>query len=88
MGMAIRVEAIYENGVLRPIGDVPLYDDERVTLTIEPHDADFDHEYLAQCQAEVAKSGKPALTPEQLQELLKDDKGSWADLIIQERGEY
>ena len=88
MGMTIQVEAIYKNGVLRPVGEVPLYEEERVTLTIEPHDDDLDHEYLAECQAEVAKSGKPALTPEQLQELLLDDKSSWAELIIQERGEY
>lgn len=88
MGMTIKVEAVFEDGVLRPVGKVPLYNSERVTLIIEPHDEDIDHEYLAQCQAEVAKSDKPALTPEQLQELLKDDKSSWADLIIQERGEY
>ena len=86
--MIIQVEAIYENGVLRPVGKVPLYDAERVTLTIEPHDDDIDHEYLAQCQAEVDKSSKPALTVEEIRELLKDDTSSWADLIIQERGEY
>lgn len=86
--MTIQVEAIYQNGVLRPVGEVPLYEEERVTLTIEPHDDDLDHEYLAQRQAEVAKSGKPALTPEQLQESLKNDMSSRADLIIQERGEY
>jgi len=85
---AIRVEAIFEDGVLRPLGDVPLYEGERVSLTIEPHDDDLDHAYFAQCQAEVAKSAKPALTPEECQELLKDDKSCWADLIIQERGEY
>lgn len=86
--MIIQVEAIYENGVLRPVGQVPLFNAERVTLTIKPHDDDLDHEYLAKCQAEVAKRSKPALTPEELQELLKDDTSSWADLIIQERGEY
>ena len=86
--MIIQVEAIYENGVLRPVGKVPLHDAERVTLTIEPHDDDIDHEYLAQCQAEVDKSTSPVLTVEEIRELLKDDKSSWADLIIQERGEY
>ena len=86
--MIIQVEAIYENGVLRPVGTVPLHDAERVTLTIEPHDDDIDHEHLAQCQAEVDKSTSPVLTVEEIRELLKDDKSSWADLIIQERGEY
>ena len=80
MGMIIRVEAIFEDGVLRPVGAVPLYEGQRVTLTIARHEVDLVHA--------LAKREKPALTPEQLQELLKDDTSSWADLIVQERGEY
>ena len=34
MGMIIRVEAIFEDCVLQPVGDVPLYEGRRVTLTI------------------------------------------------------
>jgi predicted DNA-binding antitoxin AbrB/MazE fold protein len=34
--MAITVEAIYENGVLKPIQPLPLKENEKVRLTIEP----------------------------------------------------
>ena len=34
--MALTVEAIYENGVLKPKEPLPLREHERVTLTIQP----------------------------------------------------
>ncbi len=34
--MSIQLEAVYENGVFRPLQPVPLSARERVTLTIEP----------------------------------------------------
>jgi len=34
--MAITVEAIYESGVLRPVGPLPLREHERVQVTIQP----------------------------------------------------
>jgi predicted DNA-binding antitoxin AbrB/MazE fold protein len=34
--MPITVEAIYENGVLKPTGPLPLQEHEKVRLTIEP----------------------------------------------------
>lgn len=43
--MAITVEAIYENGVLRPVQDLPLAEHERVRVTVEtqtPRKADGD----------------------------------------------
>lgn len=86
--MTIRVEAIYENGVLRPVGAVPLFSGERVGLTLEPVDDSLDHEYLAQCQAEHAKRGGVATSIEEIQERWKDVPGCFADLIIQERGEH
>ena len=84
----IQVEAVFENGVLRPVEEIPLYNGERVTLAIEPHDEDMNHEFLAKCQADDAKRGGPAMTAEEVQEMLKHDTSSWADLIIQERGEH
>ena len=86
--MTIRVEAIVENGVLRPVDPIPLYNQERVVLTIEPLDQDIDHEYLAQCQADRTKPGGVARTIEEIQERWKDVPGSFADLIIQERGDH
>jgi len=84
--MTIHVEAIYKDGVFHPVERVALYDEERVTLVIEPLDDGYDHEYLAQCQAESAKRDKPAPTAEEIQERLKDVPGSFSDTIIQERG--
>ena len=34
--MPINVEAIYENGLLKPTEPLPLQEDERVRVTIEP----------------------------------------------------
>jgi predicted DNA-binding antitoxin AbrB/MazE fold protein len=34
--MAITVEAVYENGVLKPVQTLPLKEHERVRLTVEP----------------------------------------------------
>jgi predicted DNA-binding antitoxin AbrB/MazE fold protein len=34
--MAITIEAIYENGVLRPARALPLKEHEKVTVTIQP----------------------------------------------------
>ena len=34
--MAITVEAVYENGVLKPATPLPLQEAERVRITIEP----------------------------------------------------
>ncbi len=34
--MTITVEAVYENGVLRPTEPLPLKEHEKVTVTIEP----------------------------------------------------
>ena len=34
--MTTRVEAVFENGVFRPVHSVPLAERQRVTLTIDP----------------------------------------------------
>ena len=34
--MAITIEAIYENGVLKPIRPLPLQEHDKVAVTIEP----------------------------------------------------
>ena len=36
--MTTRVEAVFENGVFRPVRSVPLAEHQRVTLTIDPDD--------------------------------------------------
>ena len=88
--MTTRVEAVYEGGVLHPAEPLALAEHERVTITIEPlDDLDdlIDHAYLAHCRADLAKRDKPALSAEEVRELLKNVQGSFSDLIIKERGE-
>jgi predicted DNA-binding antitoxin AbrB/MazE fold protein len=36
--MGTRIEAVFENGVFRPVRAVPLAERQRVTLTVEPDD--------------------------------------------------
>ena len=86
--MTIRVEATYEDGVLRPVEPVPLYNQERVILTLEPLDDSLDREYLTQCHADRAKRRGVPRTIAEIQERWKDVPGSFADLIIQERGDH
>ena len=38
-----------------------LYNDERVTLLIEPHDDNLDHEYLGACRNEILPISDPGL---------------------------
>ena len=87
--MVTRVEAIYEDGALHPVEPLAFAEHERVTITIEPngdlHDL-IDHEFMAQCRAEVAKMDYiPTL--EETQELLRSVPGSFADEIVRARGD-
>ena len=86
--MTIRVEAIYDNGVLRPVEPIPVYDQERVTLTLEPLDDSLDHEYLVRCQAEQASQRRAPRSIAEIQARWKNIPGSFADLIIEERGDH
>ncbi len=83
--MSTRVEAIYEDGVLRPVTRLGLMEHERVTITVEPLDDDLDHEYVARCRAELAGLDRlPTL--KETQDLLRGVPGSFAQEIIRARG--
>ena len=83
--MTIKVEAIYDNGVFRPVRRVALYNQERVTILIETLDDFLDHEFLAKGQTELAKMDHIP-TVEETRELLRDVPGSFADEIVKARG--
>jgi len=84
--MTTRIEAIYEQGVLRPVEPLALPEHERVTITLEGFDDEVDHEYTAECRAEVATWDRiPVL--EETQELLRSVPGSFAEEIIRSRGD-
>ena len=84
--MANRVEAIYENGALRPLQPLELAEHERVTLDILPSDPDLDldHAFLARCRAEVA--GVERMSLEQIQAMLSGMTGTFEEAIDEERG--
>ena len=83
--MSTRIDAIYEDGVLRTVTPLGLTEHEHVTITVEPLDDDIDHEYVAQCRVELAALDRfPTL--EETQELLRGVPGSFADEIIRARG--
>lgn len=98
--MSNRVEAIYEGGVLHPLEPLPFAEHERVAITVdslaaslsapasqpdEP-DADVDYAFTARCRQDVARMGY-SRTLEETRRLLSHVPGSFADLIIEERGD-
>ena len=84
--MSTRVEAIYENGVLRPVEPLPFAEHEHVTITIDPLEDDIDHKFIAQCRAELGQLEQwPNI--EETREMLRTVPGSFAEEIIRSRGE-
>ena len=86
------IDAVYENGVLRPLEPVTLDENAQVRVFVYPagQDADIDdlidHEAMEEARREVAKMGR-IRTIEETREMLRDVPGSFADTIIEERGE-
>ncbi len=85
--MSKQIEAIYENGVLRPLVPLSLEEHQRVTITIaedsEEEEDLFDPAFTRWC-AEQAKSA-PSL--EEVRQALSKIQGSMADVVIAERDE-
>ncbi len=90
--MVQQVEAVYENGVLRPLQPLHLKEAEKVLVSISPGPADLrsatlDHQFVAYARAEVAEMAKVP-TLEDVQQQLSTIKGSMSEFIISERGDY
>ena len=89
--MVQQVEAIYENGVLRPLQPLELKEAERVHVSVSPSpsaiadDDTIDHALIAYANARVASLARiPSL--EQVRASLSRIQGSMAETIIAERG--
>ncbi len=91
--MLTQIDAVFENGLLRPLKPLALAENERVRLTLarasdeeesDEEDDLIDHEYMAACAAEADFS----ITLEQVRAALSGIKGSLDDAIDQDRGEY
>ena len=90
--MVQQVEAIYENGILRPLHPLNLKESEHVQLSVSPKVPDalddmVDHTLLAYAKARVA-SLESIPTHEEVRASLSKMKGSMSKTIISERGEY
>lgn len=84
--MATRnVEMIYENGILRPLEPLSLQEGQHITVPV-PQQGE-DDEFLAGLYAELDKLDRiPTL--DEVRQMTAGIKGSFADFIIAERGEY
>ena len=87
--MIKQVEAIYENGVLRPLEPLPLAERERVTVMIgigsdQPKHSHPDVEFIERATRELA-SVDSIPTLEEVRQMLSKHKKSWADYIMAER---
>ncbi len=84
--MPRQVEAVYENGLLRPLEPLTLEEHQRVTVIIEdaprdPVESWIDHEYYAALEAFVEPD--PAL--EAVREALSSISGNLSDAVRAER---
>ena len=89
--MTNHVDAVYENGVLRPLEPLPLEEHQRVRVTISSISGDslaslVDQSFLEQARKEVAAAGYIP-THEEVREMTAKDAGSWSEAIIAEREE-
>jgi predicted DNA-binding antitoxin AbrB/MazE fold protein len=80
------IDAIYENGVLRPLVPLDLAEREQVSVIVESGGGEewLDQEALAWASEE----GDPTVSLEDVRRRLAKVKGSLSDVVIAERGEY
>ena len=88
--MKQQVDAVYENGVFRPLTPVALGESQKVTLTFadaDPALAFLDSELIERARAEVAAL-EHVPTIEEVRARLATIPGSMAETVIEERGEF
>ena len=89
--MTKQVEAVYENGLLRPLEPLPLAEQQHVQVTISDLAPDalasiIDHSFLEKARREVEAAGYIP-THEEVRGMTAKDPTSWAEAIIAERRE-
>ena len=89
--MTNHVDAVYENGVLRPLGPLPLEEHQRVKVTIFSISDDalaslVDRSFLEQARNEVAAAGRIS-THEEVRRMTATDLSSWSAAIAADREE-
>jgi predicted DNA-binding antitoxin AbrB/MazE fold protein len=84
--MIVRVEAVYENGILRPLEPLALSEHQRVVVTLSDATSPrrrADEEYLAAVREQVAKEGPPPGLDEVRRRLAKITGSMSADFIAE-----
>ncbi len=89
--MPNHVDAVYENGVLRPLERLPLEEHQRVRVTISSLSGDslaslIDRGFLEQARQEVANA-RDIRAHEEIRNLTAKDPSSWSEAIIADRAE-
>ena len=88
--MPLRVEAVYEKGVLRPLQPLDLKEHERVVVSVvkatAPDGPKLDVEYLEKTKRELQQTG-PAPGLAEVRRRLAKIPGSMAADVIADRGE-
>jgi len=84
--MIKEVDAVYENGVLRPVEALPFAEQQRVRVTVSPAADEnwIDTEFMTACAADA----DPSVTLEQVRTVLSKIPGSMDGAIGEDRGEY
>ena len=86
--MSKQIEAIYENGVLRPLVPLSLDEHQRVMITIADDSVEeedlFDPAFTRWC----AEQSHNAPSLEEVRQALSKIQGSMADIVIAERDEH
>ena len=84
--MRQKIDAVYENGLLRPLEPLHLPDHGAVSVTVETGAVD---DWLDQDATEWARQeGDPSISLDEIRQRLAKLNGTLSDLVIAERGEY
>ncbi|MGD0435620.1 MAG: antitoxin family protein [Bryobacteraceae bacterium] len=88
--MALEVDAVYENGVLRPLQPLDLREHERVLVSVVKNEApgrsNLAVEYIENIKREL-KDAAPGPGLEEVRRRLSKISGSMADEIVADRGD-
>lgn len=82
--MKLEIQAIFENGLLRPLEPLALSDQQLVTVTVDTADAWYDEEIHA--EAATRAGSIPSL--DACRTSLASIRGSLGQFVIDERGEF
>jgi predicted DNA-binding antitoxin AbrB/MazE fold protein len=83
--MTKTLQAVYENGILRPLEPLALEEHQRVMVTVsDPAERWLDHEYMERVRKDVAVMG-PAPSLAEVRQSLSKIPGKLSDDIRAER---